>query len=82
METLNNPEEAIKINRLRKDLSGDRSLTQVDNDFALFEMATNKHFNTHMNEMHKLEGIGKDTMDLTSNIAQRVLNKINATNQR
>ena len=69
MEALNNPEEAMKLSRLRKDLSGDRSLTQVDNDFALFEMATNKHFNSHMNEMHKLEGLSQNTVDITTNMA-------------
>lgn len=43
--TMSNPDEALKINRLRKELSQSKNLTQVDNDFHLFEAATNKHFN-------------------------------------
>jgi len=51
METLADPHEANKINMLRRELSGSRSLTEVADDFHLFEMATNKHFNQHMNKM-------------------------------
>ena len=49
METLANPEEAEKINRLRKELSASRVLTEVPNEFHIFEAATNKHFNKEMN---------------------------------
>ena len=45
METLADPAEALKITRLREELSGSRTLTDVADDFHLFEMATNKHFN-------------------------------------
>ena len=51
METLANPDEAIKINRMKKELSTSRDLTEVTEDFHLFEMATNKHFNQQMNRM-------------------------------
>ena len=46
---MSNPDEANKINRLRKELSRSRHLTEVEDDFHLFEAATNKHFNKEMN---------------------------------
>lgn len=45
IEAMSNPEEAEKIGRMRKELSGSRYLTDVPEDFHLFEHATNKHFN-------------------------------------
>ena len=45
METLADPLEANKISMLQEELSGSRCLTEVADDFHLFEMATNKHFN-------------------------------------
>jgi len=44
------PYESVKINRLRKELSRSNYLTEVDDDFHLFEAATNKHFNAEMNK--------------------------------
>ena len=49
MATLANPEEATKIRRLAKELSSSRHLTEVIDDFHLFEASTNKHFNSQMN---------------------------------
>ena len=49
MEALSNPDEANKINRMRKELSLSNNLTQAGDDCHLFEMATNKHFNDQMN---------------------------------
>lgn len=48
-EMMANPDEAIKIHRLRKELSRSNYLTLVDDDHRLFEEATNKHFNKEMN---------------------------------
>ena len=46
---MSNPDEAIKINRLRKELSKSDNLTSVDDEFHIFEQLTNKHFNKEMN---------------------------------
>ena len=48
-QALSDPQEAVKINRLRKELSRSKGLTEVEDDFHLFEAATNKHFNKEMN---------------------------------
>ena len=69
METLANPEEAIKLNRLRADLGESRGLTEVASDFHLFEISTNQHFNTHMNKLQTFDGLKGDTENLTSNFA-------------
>ena len=53
METLSDPAEAQKIFTLQQELASSRGLTEVADDFHLFEMATNKHFNQHMNQMQK-----------------------------
>ena len=53
MQTLADPQEANKISKLREELSGSRTLTEVADDFHLFEMATNKHFNQQMNQLQK-----------------------------
>ena len=45
METLADPAEANKISMLQQELASSRCLTEVADDFHLFEMATNKHFN-------------------------------------
>lgn len=45
METLADPAEANKISMLQQELASSRGLTEVADDFHLFEMATNKHFN-------------------------------------
>ena len=52
---MSNPDEAVKINRLRKELSKSRGLTEVEDDFHLSEAATNKHFNKEMNKEVKTE---------------------------
>ena len=49
-KAMSDPSEAVKINRLRKELSNSRGLTEVENDFHLFEAATNKLFNKEMNK--------------------------------
>ena len=46
---MSNPDEAIKINRLRKELSKSDNLTSVDDEFHIFEQLTNNHFNKEMN---------------------------------
>ena len=56
METLADPVEAFKINRLQKELNNSSSLTEVSDQFHLFEMATNKHFNATMNKEQKSGG--------------------------
>lgn len=57
METLADPVEAIKLYRLQKELSQSNNLTEVSDEFHLFEMATNKHFNATMNKEQKLDGV-------------------------
>ena len=47
---MSDPNEASKINRLRKELSRSNNLTVVENEFKMFEAATNKHFNHEMNK--------------------------------
>ena len=37
-QAMSDPLEAVKINRLRKELSNSRGLTEVENDFHLFEV--------------------------------------------
>ena len=49
LQAMADPNEAVKINRLRKELSRSKGLTDVDDDFHLFEAATNQHFNKEMN---------------------------------
>jgi len=49
METLADPLEVIKLERVQRDLRVSHNLTEVTEDFHLFEAATNKHFNEHMN---------------------------------
>lgn len=76
METLADPLEANKITRLRDELSGSRTLTEVADDFHLFEMATNKHFNQHMNEMQKVRDFTQTECNLTASLAMQALSKI------
>ena len=51
METLANPEEAEKLKKMKKELDTSRDLTEVSDDFLMFEAATNRHFNREMNKM-------------------------------
>ena len=50
-----NEVEAGKILRMRRELSESRDLTKVTDDCTMFEVATNSHFNSHMNEIVRLE---------------------------
>ena len=51
MEAMANEVEASKILRMRHELSESRDLTSVTDDCTMFEVATNSHFNQHMNEI-------------------------------
>jgi hypothetical protein len=55
METLADPSEANKLFRLQQDLRVSHNLTEVADEFHLFEIATNKHFNEQMNNEQSLE---------------------------
>ena len=68
MQTLANPEEAIKINRLRHELSASRFLTEVQDESAQFETATNKLFNASMNKEAKQEELGKSSVEATQSV--------------
>ena len=52
---MSNEVEAGKIMRMRRELSESRDLTSVTDDCTMFEVATNSHFNSHMNEIVRLE---------------------------
>ena len=78
MEAMSNPEEAEKIDRLRKELSASRHLTDVTDDFHLFEQATNKHFNKQMNRDQQLDGMVESTKGLTKKYALKALDDIKA----
>ena len=73
---MSNPDEALKINRLKKELSASRHLTEVASDFHLFEHATNKHFNSEMNRQQKLDGVVEDVSNLTKRYAVKALDDI------
>ena len=62
-----------KLNRLRADLGTSRGLTEVASDFHLFEMATNKHFNTTMNNEQSLSPRGTEAEDSKHNFAMQAL---------
>ena len=57
IEAMSNPEEARKINQLKKDLSECSVLIEVNEVDPYFEMATNRHFNKHMNKMQARENL-------------------------
>ena len=57
---MSNVDEAGKIMRMRRELSESRDLTSVTDDCTMFEVATNSHFNSHMNEIVRLENEPKD----------------------
>ena len=66
-----NEVEASKILRMRRELSESRDLTAVTEDNAMFEVATNSHFNNHMNEIVRLENEQNDRIksDAGANLA-------------
>ena len=66
-----NEVEAGKILRMRRELSESRDLTSVTDDCTMFEVATNSHFNSHMNEIVRLENETKDKIksDAGANLA-------------
>ena len=68
MQTLANPEEAIKLNRLRNELSASRFLTEVADDSAQFETSTNKMFNASMNKEQRQEELGKNNIEATQSV--------------
>ena len=76
MQTLADPQEANKISKLREELSGSRTLTEVADDFHLFEMATNKHFNQQMNQLQKATEFVQSECNLTTNLAMQALSKV------
>ena len=76
MQTLADPQEANKISKLREELSGSRTLTEVADDFHLFEMATNKHFNQQMNQLQKANEFVQSECNITTNLAMQALSKI------
>ena len=55
-----NEVEAGKVLRMRRELSESRDLTSVTDDCTMFEVSTNSHFNSHMNEIVRLENETKD----------------------
>ena len=55
-----NEVEAGKILHMRRELSESRDLTKVTDDCTMFEVATNSHFNSKMNEIVRLENETKD----------------------
>ena len=50
-----NRDEAVKILRVRAELSSSRNLTEVLDNFHSFEVATNKAFNKQMNRHQQRE---------------------------
>ena len=61
---MKDPEESSKINRLRRELHGSNSLTDVDHDNKEFEITSDDHFNAHMNKQIRKDNrpVIKDTM--------------------
>ena len=68
---MSNEVEAGKIMRMRRELSESRDLTSVTDDCTMFEVATNSHFNSQMNEIVRLENEskGKIESDAGANVA-------------
>jgi hypothetical protein len=79
IEALSNPEEANKINRLKKELSTSEMLTEVPEDWKGFETVTNRHFNREMNKMQKIDQFVAHEKGLTMKLANNVVNNIKAS---
>ena len=52
---MKDPEEKSKIMRVRNELHGSSTLTDVEHDNKEFEIASNDHLNAHMNKQIRID---------------------------
>ena len=52
---MKDPEEKSKIMRVRQELHGSSTLTDVEHDNKEFEIASNDHLNAHMNKQIRID---------------------------